>query len=138
MSSPDRPEKKQAISRTYENWQDWEDYRHNFYGGVTDDWNRDETLEIYASLLRDLPRFEAALRTVITEWQHSNRHNLTNMGLNRIAYLGQCALALVYKVPHKEGRGGYQLLSQEEKDAADDLAQRYLDLWLDENAKGNA
>lgn len=138
MSSPDRPEKTQAIKREYANYETWEDYRHNFYGGVSDDWDRDDTLEIYASLLRDLPRFEAALKTITAEWQSSNRHNLTNMGLNRIAYLGQCALALVYKVPHKEGRGGYQLLTQEEKEAADALAQKYLDLWLEENAKGNA
>jgi hypothetical protein len=133
MSSPDLPEKKQAIPRQYCHFELWEDYRHNFYGGVTDDWERDETLELYASLLRDLPKFEAALQTIVREWPNCLRHNLTNCGLNRIAYLGQCALALVYRVPHKEGRGGYQLLTQDEKDAADAMAKKYLDLWLSEN-----
>lgn len=137
MSSPekDEDETKRGVTRQYTNWEKWEDYRHNFYGGVKEDWPRDNTLEMYAELLRDLPRFESALQTIVREWKNSNQHNLTNGGLNRVAYLGQCALALTFGVPHKEGRGGYQLLTQEEKNAADAMAKKYLDLWLTENVK---
>lgn len=135
MSSPEREEKTQEIKRLWEPWELWEDYKHNFYGGVVEDWQRDNTMQMYADMLRDLSRFEAALQVITREWVHSNRHNLTNVGLNRVAYLGQCACALLYKAPHKECRGGYQLLSEEEKSAADAMAQKYLDKWLAENAE---
>ncbi len=125
-------DREPEASRIYHPWHLWEDYAHNFYGGVKD-WKKDETLALYADLLRDLPRFESALQTVIREWRHSNEHNLSNAGLNRVAYLGQCACALLYGVPHKESRGGYQLLTDAEKAAADAMAQKYLDLWLSEH-----
>lgn len=116
--------------RIYHPWDRWEDYRNNFYGGVTDDYPKDKTLEVYASLLRDLPRFEAALQIIIRDWRYSCEHNLSNEAMNRVAYLGQASCALVYKVPHSVCMGGYNLLSENEKAAADAMAQKYLDIWL--------
>lgn len=116
--------------RIYHPWHVWEDYKHNFYGGVTDDFQRDNTLKLYADLLRDLPRFENALKIITSEWKYSCEHNLTHVGLNRVAYLGQASCALVYKVPHHLSMSGYNLLTEQEKASADGMAQKYLDLWL--------
>lgn len=121
------------MKRIYHPWHLWEDYKHNFYGGVSEDFQRDNTLKLYASLLRDLPRFEAALKTITDEWEYSCEHNLSHEGMNRVAYLGQASCALVYKVPHSMSMSGYNLLTDEEKIAADAMAQKYLDLWLQKN-----
>lgn len=121
------------MNRIWHSWDKWEDYRHNFYGGVIDDYPRDNTLELYASLLRDLGRFEDALRVITVEWRHSCEHNLSNESMNRVAYLGQASCALVYKVPHMVCMGGYNLLTDDEKIAADKMAQKYLDIWLERN-----
>lgn len=118
------------MKRIYHPWTVWEDYKHNFYGGVSEDFQRDNTLALYASLLRDLPRFEAALKVITTEWKYSCEHNLTHEGMNRVAYLGQTSCALVYKVPHTLSMSGYNLLTDAEKTGADGMAQKYLDLWL--------
>lgn len=118
------------MTRVYHPWDKWEDYQHNFYGGVSD-YKKDDTLELYASLLRDLPKFEKALQTIISEWPYSCEHNLTNENMNRIAYLGQASCALVYKVPHNVSMGGYNLLTKEEQKAADNMAEKYLNLWLE-------
>lgn len=118
------------MTRIFHPWHLWEDYKHNFYGGVSDDFPRDKTLELYASLLKDLPRFEAALKTITSEWKYSCEHNLTHEGMNRVAWLGQASCALVYRVPHSMSMSGYNLLTDEEKAAADAMAQKYLDLWL--------
>lgn len=124
--------KKQSKERIYHPWHKWECYKHNFFGGVLD-YERDNTLELYASLLRDLPSFEAALQTITTEWVHSCEHNLTNEALNRVAWLGQASCALVFNVPHNICMSGYNLLSLEEQKAADAMAQKYLDLWLEKH-----
>src|ERR1700693_1871591 len=121
------------MRRIWHSWDLWEDFQNNFYGGVVDDYPRDQTLELYASLLRDLPKFEDALKVITSEWKYSCEHNLTNEALNRIAYLGQASCALVYKVPHNVCMGGYNLLTEEEKAAADGTAKKYLDLWLERN-----
>lgn len=117
------------MNRIYHPWDKWEDYQSNFYGGVSD-YQKDNTLELYASLLRDLPKFEEALKHIINEWKHSCEHNLSNDSMNRVAYLGQASCALVYKVPHNVSMGGYNLLTLEEQTAADHMAQKYLDIWL--------
>lgn len=123
------------MKRIFHPWDKWEDYRHNFYGGVSEDYQKDDTLELYASLLRDAARFESALQIITSEWKYSCEHNLTNEAMNRIAYLGQSSCALVYKVPHSKCMGGYNLLTEVEKAAADAMALKYLEIWISKQPK---
>jgi len=118
------------MKRIFHPYDKWEDYRHNFYGGVLE-YNQDKTLETSANLLKDPSQFESALKCIIHEWKYSCEHNLSNENMNRIAYLGQAANALVNKVPSSASMGGYNLLSLEEQLAADALATKYLNLWLE-------
>jgi hypothetical protein len=120
------------MKRIFHPWNKWEDFQHGFYGGK--EYPKDKTLELYASLLRDLPKFEAALKVITSEWEHSCEHNLTNEAMNRVAYLGQASCALLYNVPHSVSMVGYNLLSSEEQKAADAMAQKYLDLWIERHA----
>lgn len=122
------------MNRIYHPWNKWECYTHNFHGGMGD-YQKDSTLSLYASLLKDLPKFEAALNTIISKWKYSCEHNLSNESMNRVAYLGQAACALVYNVPHNVCMGGYNLLNETERAAADAMAQKYLDLWLSRQEK---
>lgn len=117
------------IKRVYHPFNKWEDYKHGFYGGM--DYPKDNTLALYASLLKDLAKFETTLITIINEWHYSCEHNLSNENMNRIAYLGQASCALAYNVPHNVSMGGYNLLSLEEQKAADAMALKYLSLWLE-------
>lgn len=121
------------MKRIFHPWNLWEDYRYNFYGGMTDNFKKDNSRQLYAGLLQDLDRFEAALKVIITEWRYSCEHNLSNVSMNRIAYLGQAACALVYNVPSSISMSGYNLLTDDQKQAADNMAQKYLDIWLAKN-----
>lgn len=124
------------MTRVYHPWSKWEDFRHGFYGGK--DYPKDGTLELYAGLLRDTTRFETALKTIISEWKYSCEHNLTNEAMNRIAYLGQASCALVYNVPHNVCMGGFNLLTSDEQIAANALAEKYLNLWLEKHEHSKA
>ena len=93
----------------------------------------DEECEIvYRDFLADLQRFEAALRRVLSEWKNSCEHYLTNESMNRIAWLGQASLCIETKIPSRF-RGGYHRLSDEQKMAADQMALKYLNIWLTSN-----
>lgn len=118
------------MTRIYHPFDKWEDYKYNFYSGVLE-YNHDKTLETYAALLRDLKSFEQALEIIITEWKYSCEHNLSNESMNRIAYLGQAANALVNNVPASVSMGGYNLLTKEEQKLADEMALKYLNIWLE-------
>jgi hypothetical protein len=77
-----------------------------------------------------MPSFELALKQVTEEWKFSCEHYLTNDRMNRIAWLGQASVARALGIP-SGCRGGYQLLTDEQKQAADEMALKYLNLWLD-------
>lgn len=111
--------------RVFHTWDKWECYRAGFYAEVLPEGGE----EAYREFLADLDRFRAALVVVTTEWVHSCEHYLTNDRMNRIAWLGQAAVAQALGIP-SGCRGGYHLLSQEQRNAADGLALEYLNLWL--------
>lgn len=119
------------MKRIFHPYHKWEDYKHNFYGGVGT-YEAENAVDNCANMiLGNLDRFEGALYTIITQWKYACEHNLTNENMNRIAYLGQAACALVLNVPSSVSMGAYNKLSVEQQKAADALAQRYLDKWLE-------
>ena len=121
--------------RTFHTWDKWECYRHGFYaerppGGMS----QDDGERAYCTFLADLERFERSLQIVTAEWKHSCEHYLTNDRMNRVAWLGQASIAQALGLP-SGCRGGYQLLTAEQKYAADQMALKHLNLWLIANGR---
>jgi hypothetical protein len=71
---------------------------------------------------------------VITEWKHSCEHYLTNVAMNRIAWLGQAAVCYAHGIPNTF-RGGYYLLTAEQQTAANETALVALNKWLVANKR---
>jgi hypothetical protein len=120
------------MQRVYHTWDKWECYPAGFYDekppkGMT----ADECEEAYRAMLADTALFGEVLENVITEWVNSCEHYLTNENMNRIAWLGQSALAYHLKIPSRF-RGGYNLLDDEQKLAADTKALEYLNKWREQ------
>lgn len=122
-SDPDR------IFHTYDKWE-CKDY--NFYGTKKDGMKKEECEQEYANFFRDIDLFESTMKNVIYEWKHSCEHYLTNRAMNRIAWLGQASLAYKHQIPQKFC-GGFNLLSNEEQNTANESALKYLNKWLVEN-----
>lgn len=121
--------------RVFHEWEDWECYPAGFY---KDKPPKEMTVEQceqgYMNFLADLDRFSAALNRVISEWKYSCEHYLTNERMNRIAWLGQASMCIETGVPARFC-GGYNLLSDAQKEAADRKALEYLNAWLQGNGK---
>lgn len=121
------------MERIFHTWDKWECYPSGFYEekppvGLS----VDECEFMYRDFLSDLPTFADALEGVLNNWKNSCEHYLTNEKMNRIAWLGQAAMCFCTGVPARF-RGGYNLLSDEQKVQADNLALEYLNLWLHKN-----
>lgn len=118
------------MNRIYHTWDKWECYRSGFFEvnppkGMTDD----DCLEVYKNFLLDIPEFVRVMRLIIIEWPNSCEHNLTNERMNRIAWMGQASLAYKFRIPSRY-RGGYHLLSDDDKANADQAALEVINEWL--------
>lgn len=121
--------------RILHTWDKWECYKAGFHAErPPNGLSLEEGEEEYRAFLTDLARFEQALQEVTEEWKFSCEHYLTNERMNRVAWLGQASLAKALGMP-AICRGGYQLLTSEQKYAADQLALKYLNRWLMANGK---
>lgn len=121
--------------RTYHTYDKWECYRAGFYAErCPDGMTQEQGEESYRAFLSDLNAFGAALKQVTSEWQYSCEHYLTNDRMNRIAWLGQASVVCALGIPSM-CRGGYHLLTDSQKAAADDLALQWLNAWLSSHGR---
>jgi len=121
--------------RILHTWDNWECYPAGFYrdkppSGLT----AQDCEEAYRDFLADIPQFDVGLQRVLAEWVNSCEHYLTNEKMNRIAWLGQAAMCIETGIPARFC-GGYNLLTDEEKHAADAKALEYLNKWLIEHGR---
>ena len=123
-----------AGDRILHTWDKWECYRAGFYAERPKDMTHEEGEAAYRDFLSVPERFETALIVVTSEWKHSCEHYLTNDRMNRIAWLGQASVAQALGIP-SACRGGYNMLTDPQKIAADALALKYLNLWLAANGR---
>lgn len=126
---------KESEGRIFHEWKDWECFPAGFYSDKPiEGMSVQDCEEACKSFLADIPRFESALVRVISEWKNSCEHYLTNDKMNRIAWLGQASMCISTGIPSRFC-GGYNLLSEDQKDLADRKAHEYLNKWLDINGR---
>lgn len=117
-------------ARIFHEWSDWECFPAGFYGDKPPKGSTAEECEIaYKNFLADLDLFAENLEKVITQWKNSCEHYLTNEKMNRIAWLGQASMCLYSGVPARFC-GGFNLLTDEQQEAANMKALEYLNKWL--------
>lgn len=121
------------MNRIYHTWDKWECYPAGFYENGSDGISTEQAEEKYMEFLSG-PEFEPALNRVITEWVNSCEHYLSNEKMNRIAWLGQASACIALGLPACF-RGGYNLLSEDQKAKADCLALAALNRWLSERGE---
>lgn len=122
---------KTRIFHTYEKW---ECHKAGFYAGSVPGMTADQCKNAYREFLADDERFRSALKGVISEWEKSCEHYLTNFAMNRIAWLGQASMCYATGVPSKFC-SGFNLLTEAEKDIANLSALDALNDWLLETGR---
>ncbi len=115
--------------RIFHTWEKWECHKAGFYASKKDGMTQEQCENAYAEFLSDSERFKQGLEGVLNNWVNSCEHYLTNKAMNRIAWLGQAAMSYSTGVPSKYC-SGFNLLSQDQQDAANELALEYLNKWM--------
>jgi len=118
------------VKRIFHTWEKWECYPAGFYENQPkENLSKEQCEEIYAKLLKNIPEFRLALKRVITEWVKSCEQYLSNDKMNRIAWLGQASLCIAKGIPANY-RNGFNLLSPNEQERANQAALDALNEWL--------
>lgn len=119
-------------TRIFHTYDKWECYKAGFYNSKKEGITVEEGKQIYADFLSDLNKFENALNYIINNWKFSCEHYLTNKSMNRIAWLGQASVCYAKGIPNTYS-GGFYLLNENQQKEANELALKYLNIWLQKN-----
>lgn len=119
---------EEQIKRTYHHYDKWEDYKHGFYDNISGR-NKKELMNRVVELFSDSELTKVFMSRVIKEWKYSCEHNLSNLSMNRIAYLGQAACCLYGGVPHSITMEAWSLVDKNFRDEADIIANKLIQEW---------
>lgn len=119
-------------NRIFHTYDKWECVKTNFYGTKKEGMTKEQCEHAFADFLSDTQRFSDALEFITSNWKHSCEHYLTNVAMNRIAWLGQAAVAHSLGIPSKFC-SGWQLMTEEAQNKANEVALEYLNRWLENN-----
>lgn len=113
----------------------WECVKAGFYSSFIEAGISKETaIDQYREFLTDLEMFEEALKCVISEWKYSCEHFLSESNRNKIAWLGQASIAYAAGIP-ADARSGFKLLTENQQNLANNLAEKYLNTWYENQNK---
>jgi hypothetical protein len=116
-------------NRIFHTFDKWESVKAGFFSPGLKGRKKEECEAEYCAFLGDLNEFERGIQKVFQEWPNSCEHNLTNSSMNRIAWIGQSAACAARGLP-STFRAGFSMLPIEKQNEANELALKYLNIWL--------
>ena len=116
------------IERIFYHYTEWEDYQAGMYDEVKE--GRENRVKSAAELLGggDLITL-CYMRAVVLKQPKAAAQNLSNLGMNRRAWIGQSACNLYAGCKEDETREAWGLLSTEQRRIANDLAEFVISEW---------
>lgn len=116
------------IKRIYHSWEKWEDYKAGFYNNVSGK-DKTEMIEKVVELFTNPELTERYMNKSIKEWFFSCEQNLTNNGMNKIAYIGQAACCLYARVPNLTTMFAWKSLDENTRLRSDNIAKKTILKW---------
>ena len=120
------------MRQKYYHYKMWEDWKNGMYRNV----GREEKIPLIKAareLLSDPIRLFKVMSNVVRDWKISAEVNLTNLGENRRAWLGQAACCYACNVPEDLTRAAWNMLDLDIRIRANEVATRVIKNWEGEN-----
>jgi hypothetical protein len=90
---------------------------------------RKECIARAAALMKDAPRFKAAMVEAIAAWPKSCAAAFTADAVNQIAWLGHAGCCIAAQSPEEATRAAWHTLTRPEQDEANKVAAEALLTW---------
>lgn len=119
------------MERIYHSYDKWEDHKNGFYDNIS---GKERTLlenKVF-ELFENEHICKEYMYRVVNEWRFSCEHNLSNLSMNRIAYIGQSACCLFGGVPNTITMDCWSKINKEHREVANKIAEEVLIFWESE------
>lgn len=116
------------MNRIYHHYEAWEDFPAGFYDNVSGK-NKAQLIDKVIELFSSPELTKQYMDLVIKLWPNSCEHNLSNLSMNRIAYLGQGACCLYAGVPSSITMEAWNKVDKNFRDIADSIAEKIISEW---------
>lgn len=113
----------------YYNYLLWEDYQNGMYRQTND--NNQERIIKAVELFKNKDELYKAMKFVANHWKISAEVNFTNPSINHQAWLGQASQCYVNKCTDMETIKAWHLLSDEERNDANFIADMVYSEWYE-------
>jgi len=112
----------------------WEDYLNGMWSKL-DKNLEDEMLQKAINFTGDWKKYGEAMGQVIIAWPNTMINSLTNISINRRAFLGHCACSYAFNCPEYITRQAWHLLSLQQQIDADKIAQAHINNYEKQDRK---
>lgn len=120
----------------YTPYTDWEDWVNGMWRRLPAD-EEDEFIDKAILFTGNHSLYGAWMKVVINVWTHTMLNSMTNVSINRRAFLGHCACSLAFDCPEYITRIAWHRLTEKQRELADKIAQETIDNWEIEYEKKN-
>jgi hypothetical protein len=120
------------LKRIYRHYELWEDYKNGMWRKDTKDYDEGMLQEVIEFTGNHVEYGNAMLR-VIKEWAVSCEHNLTNLSINRKAWIGHAACCLERGYPEYLVRQAWGMLTEQQRVDANNRAEYAIKQWETEH-----
>lgn len=113
------------MERVYHRYEDWECFKNGFFKNISGEEKKLKSLKVI-EIFTNEKETEFLMLRVVKEWINSSEHNLTNLGLNRVAWLGQSACCIGEGLPYKITMETWRLVPEKDRIKACEIAQEII------------
>jgi len=111
-----------TFERIYHRYEYWECFKNGFFKNISGDEKKELSKKVI-ELFEDSKKTEIFMKKVIAEWVYSGEHNLTNISLNRVAWLGQSACCIYAGIPYSITMENWRFVSEKKRIKACEIAE---------------
>ena len=122
------------MERIYHRYEYWECYKSGFFRNVSGEEKKELSKKVI-ELFENSEKTKEFMLKVINKWVYSCEHNLTNISLNRVAWLGQSACCLYAKIPYSLTMENWRYVNEEKRKIACDIAEKIIKEYESKNKK---
>jgi len=122
------------MKRIFHHYKKWEDCKNGILEkGFSEKETEDLTFKAKKLLCNPDEFYLIGLR-IIHYWKYSCEQHLSNKSRNRQAWIGQASCCYKDKVPEYITKYAWRLMTKEEQDNANKMADKIIELWEGKNA----
>jgi hypothetical protein len=117
------------MQQYFSHFETWEDYKAGLY--KTSCVDGPQKLSKSIDVLSDQKLFKSQAEMMFIEWPEATKNNLTNMGLNRLAWVGQATCCFSHKAPDFITKQAWWELADRDRDEANSTASEVIEEWCE-------